>query len=175
MNKPLLSFFRVFMVWVLLLQLLVWWIDESTRLAFFIQSYLAEAAGYLGHFFLDNVSVIDNKLIHADTQRFVIVDHKCTALSLIATLWAAIFALQYRWSLKILMAISACILIQIENIIRIVHLFNEIKYPINQFELYHLYIWQLVNFVSALALFFLMNWLAEKYEARISTDQIKQR
>lgn len=164
--KPLLPFFWYFMAWTLFLQLAIWWLNQNTSIALFIQSCLAEIVGYFGNVVLDDMIVIENKLVHANSQRYVIVDDKCTGISLIATLWSAIFALQFRWILKIWMAMTSAVLIQFENIIRIAHLYNEIKYPINQFELYHLYIWQLINFITALAIFILIVWLANKYETR---------
>ena len=40
--------------------------------------------------------------------------------------------------------------LSIENVIRIAHLFFEIRLPNNNFEFYHLYVWQIVNFITGL-------------------------
>jgi len=161
-KEGIVPFFSRFIVWVALLQSVVWWFN-STNAAFVFQHGLAEFAGYIGHFFLENITVFENKLIYMDSLRFVVVDNKCTALSLIATLWSGIFALRFKWALKLGMAVGTAILIQLENTIRIIHLYHEIKHPINQFEYYHLYVWQGINFLTAVLVFILMYWVANQY------------
>ena len=72
------------------------------------------------------------------------------------------------------MAVSAIILIQFENIIRITHLFYEIKEPVNNFEIYHLYIWQLVNFLFALTVFYFLNHYVNKKEKSLVNNNNKK-
>ena len=54
------------------------------------------------------------------------------------------------------MSLIAIVAIQALNILRISHLFFEIKHPINHFEIYHLYVWQFINFVSSMGVFYLL-------------------
>lgn len=61
------------------------------------------------------------------------------------------------------MSIFTVLVIQTLNILRISHLFFEIKHPVNYFEIYHLYVWQLVNFIFAIGVFYLLyNYFCKK-------------
>jgi len=64
-KEGIVSFFSRFIVWVALLQSVVWWFN-STNAAFVFQHGLAEFAGYIGHLFLENITVFENKLIYMD-------------------------------------------------------------------------------------------------------------
>jgi exosortase/archaeosortase family protein len=158
-----------------ILQLLVWQFHQTPTLANYFQSSLADIVGNFYTFFSNKIIIDNNLLIHADTGRYVVVDSQCTGLSLIATFVAGIFSLGYSIKNKLIMVISAVILIQLENILRITHLFYEMKEPINNFEIYHLYIWQLVNFIFALALFYFLNhYINQKEKSFVKNNNKKQ-
>ncbi|PCI59084.1 MAG: hypothetical protein COB35_12220 [Gammaproteobacteria bacterium] len=155
-------FFYWFLLWTLLLQFIVWQIETTPSMANFIEHGLAQISGQLYNFYSQQWLVTDNKIIHSDSLRFVYVDRSCTGLSLIATLTAAFFSLSFSWSKKITMVIIAALLIQIENLIRITHLFHLVKQVDNDFDFYHLYIWQLTNFIVALLIFYALIWIYNK-------------
>ena len=69
---------------------------------------------------------------------------------LIASVSAVIMALNQPISNKIYMLIVVVLILHVENILRITHLMYEIKEENNDFDFYHLYIWQIINFVTAL-------------------------
>jgi len=156
------NFFYRFLLWTLLLQVIVWQIETTPYIANFIEHGLAQISGKLYNFYSQQWLVSGNKIIHSDSLRFVYVDRSCTGLSLIATLTAAIFSLSFSWSKKISMVIIAALLIQIENLIRITHLFHLVKQVDSNFDFYHLYIWQLVNFIVALFIFYALIWIYDK-------------
>lgn len=157
-NSKLKYFFPRFLLWTILLQTFVWQIGKTPWIINSIENNITEITASIISPFYSNTLVNNNKLIHDDSNRYVVVDKECTALALVATLIASIFSLPYSISKKLLMAFCATILIQIENVIRIVHLYYEVKQPINQFAFYHLYVWQIINFFSAIGIFFLLDW-----------------
>jgi len=156
--KSLTNFAKAFLLWTVVLQLIVWQFHQSPILASYFQSSLADVVGTLYTFISNEIIIDNNLLIHPETGRYVVIDSQCTGLALIATFWAGVFSLSYSIKNKIFMALIAVILIQLENLLRITRLFHEIKNPINNFEIYHLYIWQLINFIFALALFYFLSY-----------------
>jgi len=173
--KSLTHFAKAFLLWTVVLQFLVWQFHQTPALANVFQSTLADIVGNFYRLISNKIIVDNNLLIHSETGRYVVVDSQCTGLSLIATLLAGIFSLSHSIKYKLLMAISAIIFIQLENIIRITHLFHEIKDPINNFDIYHLYIWQLVNFIFALAIFYLLNhYINQKEKSLVKINNNKK-
>ncbi|MBL4942260.1 MAG: hypothetical protein JKY81_11425 [Colwellia sp.] len=158
-NKPLFRFFIFFIGLSIVLQFIVWRIHQHGFLAEIIQETLTMWVEQAYLIFSADITTQGNHLIHPDTKRYLVVDAQCTALSLIATLVAAILATPHKATTKIVMIILATILIQLENVVRIVHLFNEIRLPVNNFYLYHLYVWQFINFAYALVVFYLLHTL----------------
>jgi exosortase/archaeosortase family protein len=173
--KNLTDFAKAFLLWTVILQLTVWQFHQTPALASYFQNSLADIVGTFYRFFSNAIIIDNNLLIHEDTGRYVVVDTQCTGLSLIATFLAGVFALPYSIKNKSIMALSAVMLIQLENILRITHLFYEMKEPINNFEIYHLYIWQLVNFLFALALFYFLNhYINQKENSFVKNNNKKQ-
>ncbi|MBU2892509.1 hypothetical protein KO495_04125 [Colwellia sp. D2M02] len=166
-----LTFFVVFVLCSVLIQLTVWQIHQTPWLADSIQTALAYAAANLSQLFSRDVLLNENEIIHSLSQRYIVVDSQCTALSLIGTLLAAIIALPIKSisasassvtfsqivRIKGLIFFISAGFIQVLNIIRISHLFFEIKHPINNFEFYHLYVWQGINFVTVICIFYLIH------------------
>ena len=160
-KKPrhLLQFFVLFIGFSVLLQLLVWMIHQNDALTKLVQEGLTSWVEKIYLLFSEHISIQGNHLIHPESQRYLVVDSQCTALSLIATLIAAIWAMPHKAVTKLIMTILATVLIQIENIVRILHLFNEISQPDNHFDFYHLYVWQFINFAYALVILYYLHKL----------------
>jgi len=149
--KP--HFFYQFLFWTVLLQLLVWQIENTTVIENAIEHGIAKISGFIYNFYSSQWFVEGNKMIHSDSSRFILVNRACTALSLMATLIAAFFSLTLSWKKKVILAIFAVLLIQIVNIFRITHLFYVVRQVDNHFVFFHLYFWQFINFISALLIF----------------------
>jgi len=147
-------FFYRFLFWTLLLQIAVWQIETTTITINIIEHGLAKLSGFIYSFYSSQWLVDGNKIIHSDSLRFIYVDRSCTGLSLIATLTAAFLSLSLPWRKKLICVIVATLLIQIENTIRITHLFHLVKQVDNHFTFFHLYFWQLANFISAILIFY---------------------
>ena len=159
-------FFKRFILWAMLLQLIVFLISQAPEITDVIENTLAQWSSSLYRLAVGPMLTEGNRLIHLESGRYVIVDSQCTALSLSATLMAAMFSLPYQWRDKVFAAFLAVSLIQIENIIRITCLFYEVKQPVNNFHLFHLYIWQLINFIVALIIFYsLYNYLNKRLQS----------
>jgi len=156
-EKSLLQFFVLFLTLSIVLQFIVWRVHQHDMLATLIQETLTSWIEQAYLIFSNNITSQGNHLIHPETKRYLVVDAQCTALSLIATLVAAILATSHKITTKIVMIIIATILIQLENIVRIMHLFYEIRLPINNFYFYHLYVWQFINFAYALVVFYFLH------------------
>jgi exosortase/archaeosortase family protein len=145
------------------LQWLVWQIETTPPLINYIEHTLAQGVAFIYRFVSSQFIIVENKLIHSDSLRFIVVDRACTALSLTATLWAAFFALPVPLAKKITLAIVTVILLQIENSFRIAHLFYEVKQIDNNFDFFHLYFWQLINVIFAIFIFMSLSNRSLKY------------
>lgn len=156
-NSIILTFFARFIFALVVFQFIVLLIHTFLPLAEKIQHVLACIVSWL-YQYVDNVVIVDgNMLIHLHNGRYLVVDNECTGLMLVATVWAAIVAFEYEWRSKLTMMVIAFFVLQFENIIRIVHLLFEIKETNNNFEFYHLYFWQSVNFGLALLVLFALD------------------
>ncbi|WP_281560336.1 hypothetical protein [Thalassomonas sp. RHCl1] len=164
-NSLILSyFFPRFLAWVLILQLLVWQAGQLPVIAAAIEQAIATCAGEIYRLFFGDIVIAANRLSHEGSGAYVVVDQQCTALALVATVWAGIFSLSHRWQKKIMMALIAMVIIQLENAFRIMHLYYEIGKVVNQFEFYHLYFWQVINFLTAISVFFFLDKAFQKKE-----------
>ncbi len=155
-NNSLYTFFFKFLFYSAIFQLAVWQFHSHEFLSEFLSNFLAQLSREFSLLFTDNILINENKLIHPDTGRYITIDQQCSGLSLSGTLIAAFCSLSIKNSKKLLMSILAVLVIQTLNIIRISHLFFEIQYPVNHFEIYHLYVWQLVNFIFSIGIFYLL-------------------
>lgn len=158
------NFFICFLCWLSLLQICVIVIHSTPELSTSIETAIAELTRLTYSLIFEPIIRENNHIIHISSNRYLVVDHQCTALALCATLTAALLALPHKWTIRIAAAVIAVLLIQIENIIRIVFLMYEIKSPINNFDFYHLYIWQFINFCFALLVFYLCFKYTNHYE-----------
>lgn len=164
-NKIMLKqFFPRFLAWTLILQLLVWFAGRMSGTAAAIEQAIAAFVGLLYRLFVGDIFISTNRLIHEGSGAYVVVDQQCTALALVATVWAGIFSLSHVWKKKLMMAAIAVVIIQLENAFRIMHLYYEIGKVINRFEFYHLYFWQLINFLTALCVFFFLDKVFQNKE-----------
>jgi len=163
-NNSLYVFFIKFLLWSAIFQFAVWQLHHHAFLSDLLLNALAQLAEKFSSLFTDNILLDTNKLIHADTGRYIVIDSQCSGLSLIATLLAAFCSLTNKISEKLVMSLIAIVAIQTLNILRISHLFFEIKHPTNHFDIYHLYVWQLINFVFAMGLFYQLQLYFVKVE-----------
>ena len=148
--SPVLSFFPRFIVALTLLQCLVLAIHSSPTTSSIIQRIITQTVALIHAALGTSFTVNGNVLTHQPSLQYVIVDNECTGLMLLASVCAAIIGFA-RSALKTLKMITiAVIILSIENVIRIAHLFFEIRLPNNNFEFYHLYVWQIVNFITGL-------------------------
>jgi len=149
-------FFIKFLLWSAIFQFAVWQLHHHAFLSELLLNTLAQLSEKFCALFTHNILIDTNRLIHADTGRYIIIDQQCSGLSLIATLLAAFCSLPIKKRKILAMSLIAIVAIQALNIFRISHLFFEIKHPINHFEIYHLYVWQLINFVFSMGVFYLL-------------------
>jgi exosortase/archaeosortase family protein len=154
--SPILSFFPRFLIALIILQFMVFSIHSSADLSSLLQQLLTEAVAWLHGIFGTQLIVEGNVLMHQHTLQYVVVDNECTGLMLLASVCAAIIGLARTLQNTLKMLAIAVIILQTENIIRIAHLFFEIKQVDNSFEFYHLYFWQAVNFITALVVFIIL-------------------
>ncbi len=152
----LVSLFKRFIRWLIFLQLFVWVLEQNQQISFYIQHLLANAAGMVINFFSMPIIVSENQLIHPISGNFVIIDNACTGLSLFATIAALILSLNINSTKKFTKIILVIIALQLENLIRISHLYYLIEHDSTRhnFNLYHLYYWQFINFFYALGLIY---------------------
>ncbi|WP_339723532.1 hypothetical protein [uncultured Paraglaciecola sp.] len=114
---------------------------------------IANIVGTLLRFVDANVVIEYNQIWGGLTERYVVIDHQCTGFSLIATLSAILFVLPINWQKKITGVVIIIVFVQLENVVRISHLYYLVVNNSPSFDFYHLYLWQGVNFVYAIALF----------------------
>ncbi|GAA6206224.1 MULTISPECIES: archaeosortase/exosortase family protein [Thalassotalea] len=145
-----LKYFPRFLLYLIILQSIVYWVHRDLWLSQTIQHALSNSVAYLYQLIAEPIIVDGNLLKHTNSTRFLIVDNECTGLMLIASVSAVVLALNQPIYNKICMLIVAVLVLHVENILRIIHLMYEIKEENNDFDFYHLYIWQIINFVTAL-------------------------
>ena len=155
-SSPILSFFPRFIVALITLQFIVLAIHSSPEVSSVIQIVLTQMVAWVHEALGTSFTMNGNVLTHQDSLHYVIVDNECTGLMLLASVCAAIIGFSRSVLNTLKMIIIAVIILQVENVIRISHLFFEIQLPENNFEFYHLYFWQLVNFLTGLSVIFLL-------------------
>ncbi len=153
-QTPLLTFFPRFIFFIFISQTIVYFIHNSPQISQTIQFTITNNVAFIYQLFIEPVIVETNTLKHIGTQRFLIVDNECTGLMLIASVSSTIMAFNHSWPAKIKMLVVAVVVLYFQNITRICHLLFEIKAKNNDFDLYHLYIWQATNLITALLLIF---------------------
>lgn len=149
-NIKTLNFFKKFMLAIIVFQLSVYFLQSNRYFSQLIQNAITNAVGFIYNIIDPSIVINGNLLIHQSSPYFLIVDDSCTGLMLIATVCSAIFAFDHSWQVKIKMMVIAILILQGENIIRITHLLYVVKQEYNTFDMFHLYIWQTINFVTAL-------------------------
>jgi len=149
-NTPTLIFFWKFLVFVTLLQGVVYIIHNNPVLSQLIQFAITNIVAFVYEILAEPVIVDENTLRHIGTSRFLIVNDECTGLVLLASVCSVFMAFNYSWPAKLKMIVTVILLLQVENIIRITHLLFIFKKENNDFDIYHLYIWQVINFTTAL-------------------------
>ena len=155
-DSNLFTFFRTFLLFSLIFQSIVWYLNSVPEVAMLIQVTLTQLAGLFSSIFSNDLIIKGNMMIHQSSERFVVVDEQCTGLALTATLFAAVMALSMKKLNKVLALIAIFIALQAFNILRISHLFYEVKTISNNFDFYHLYVWQLLNFIFSLTIFYVL-------------------
>lgn len=148
------------------MQSLVFFIHYNAEMATLFQNSLTQIVASIYNNFFTPVAINNNRLIQSDTGQFLIVDNECTALMLSASVAAAIFATQYSFYLRMQSTLFSLKIIQSQNILRILHLVFESQTVDNSFDFYHLYFWQLINFLTALCvIFFADRYMKKKQDS----------
>ncbi|GAA6170466.1 hypothetical protein NBRC116592_01360 [Colwellia sp. KU-HH00111] len=152
----ILAFFPRFITALIGLQLAVLAIHSSGTLSAIVQSALTKIVAMIHTVLGSQLIVQDNMLIHQGSMNYVIVDNECTGLMLLASVCAAIIGFAKSIFNALKMIIIAVIILQTENIVRITHLVFVIEHTNENFDFYHLYFWQAVNFITGLAILFIL-------------------
>ncbi len=153
-----LRYFKFFVVWLLLFQVIALVGAKSAT----TQVLLANIVAFLSAYFDSSVMVENNQVINSISLRYIVINEECTGFSLIATLSALFFALPIRWFRKLMTFCCIFVLIEVENIARIMHLFYLVETQSPYFDFYHLYFWQGLNFIYALIIFFILLFFMKK-------------
>lgn len=149
-NTFALNFFLRFLVFIVLFQTIVYFIHHNQLLSYSIQLSITHSVAFVYQLIANPVIIDGNQLLHLDSPRFLIVDNECTGLMLFASVNAVIMSFKQSFVTQLKMLILAAVLLYCENILRITHLLFEVRKDNNNFEFYHLYVWQIINFLSAL-------------------------
>lgn len=136
---------------------------QNKSLALFVQYSLADWVANIYRCFFTGISVNGNVITIVNSERHLIIDNECTALMLSASVASAIFALNYSLLSRVFSIIISLLLIQCENMLRILHLIVEIQKPDNLFNFYHLYVWQGINFLTAVAVILITEHMMKRF------------
>ena len=142
--------FACFIIYFFLFQIVVWEIYESDLLRAALLNQIAKLAASLYAFFGKQPLLTDNILSHLDNGRYLIINPSCSGVQMTATLIAGLLAFRCK---KLYYYILTIIAVQVLNQLRIVHLFSLIHDDWDRFNFYHLYVWQIFNFIFACSFF----------------------
>jgi len=131
------------------------WLTQASDTVFVIafERLLAQTAALLLQLLSIPTEISANQLSDPTNSNFVTVDYSCTALEI--SLFIALFSLiclRSSWRNRILTLFFWVLFLQILNVLRISHLFYLKVYAPQLFDLFHLIIWQAVNFLILLLL-----------------------
>ena len=160
-----LRYFYRFLLSIVVSQSLVFFIHQHKGLSSFVQYSLADSVTDIYRYFFTGITVNGNVIV-VNSERYLIIDNECTALMLSASVASAIFALNYSLLSRICSIVLSLLLIQCENILRILHLIFEIQKPDNLFNFYHLYVWQGINFLTAVVVILMAEHLMRRLSAK---------
>ncbi len=160
-----LRYFYRFLLSIVVSQSLVFFIHQHKGLSSFVQYSLADWVTDIYRYFFTGITVNGNVIV-VNSERYLIIDNECTALMLSASVASAIFALNYSLLSRICSIVLSLLLIQCENILRILHLIFEIQKPDNLFNFYHLYVWQGINFLTAVVVILMAEHLMRRLSAK---------
>lgn len=104
---------------------------------------------------IQNVCRLDNFLLHSETGCYVHIDQSCSGLPMMFVILTGLWVYGSRKFHHYLIAV--CV-VQGLNVLRIVHLFYLVNIDFERFQLFHIYIWQGVNFIGAVSLFSFLLW-----------------
>ena len=149
-NTPTLIYFSKFLIFIILFQSTVFIVHSNIEASQMVQIAITNVVAYVYQLLADPVIIDGNTLKHVNSSRFLIVDNECTGLILLASVCAVVMAFNYSWQAKLKMIVMAILILQSENIIRITHLLFVLTKENSDFDIYHLYIWQVINFITAL-------------------------
>jgi exosortase/archaeosortase family protein len=144
-------------------QSLVFFIQQHKDFSSFVQYSLADWVANIYRYFFTEITVNGNIITIVNSERYLIIDNECTALMLSASVASAIFALNYSLLSRIFSIIISLLIIQCENMLRILHLIVEIQKPDNLFNFYHLYIWQGINFLTAVVVILIAEQMMKRF------------
>lgn len=147
------AFVKYFVFFFVVFQALAWWISSSIH----AQTAIANLVSWLYQLLGFQVLQQGNLLIDPVSGRYVIVDHQCTGFALIGTLSALWVSLPFSFKQKVCGVCLFVVLIQFENAIRIMHLYQLMSENNTWFNFYHFYLWQGVNFIYAIGVFYFVS------------------
>ena len=129
-------------------------------------SVLADVSGWLITLFDPNVAT-EGIVIRSLTNGFAVaIAPGCDGIEAVIILVAAVLAFPAPWKLKIAGVLIGFFAIQALNLVRIISLFYMGQYSQVAFEWFHLYLWQALIVLDALAVWLI--WL--RYLPRKSPD-----
>lgn len=167
-DKFALSFIARFGLFLIFFQTVVYVIHESAYLSSNLQVWLANLAAYAYNLFGEGAYVEGNAIYASGAANFVYVDNECTGLQLLATLISLVCTFRDDLKYKLLWIGIITMLLFSINIIRISHLFYVAVYSWDLFELFHIYIWQLSNFVVGLILIYTYHFFRNRAKIKVA-------
>lgn len=154
-NSVAIRFFSHFCVWLGLIYLLLAlpWV-QSTLPPLLMRSLVSISHSLYGQFDPGAVAV-GQYIVNPQNQAYLFIDHSCSGINACIGMIAILLAYRAPVSRKLAAAALALLIIQSINVVRISHLFYLIQVDRALFELFHLYIWQPVNLLLMITLFYL--------------------
>lgn len=167
-DKFALSFIARFGLFLIFFQAVVFAIHQSTYLSSNLQVLLANLAASVYNLIGEGAYVEGNAIYASGAANFVYVDNECTGLQLLATLISLVCAFKDDLKHKLLWIGIIAILLIVINIIRISHLFYIAVYSWDFFELFHIYVWQISNFIVGLALIYTYHFFRNRTQIKVA-------
>lgn len=167
-DKFALSFIARFGLFLIFFQTVVYFIHESSYLSSNLQVLLANLAANVYNLIGEGAYVEGNAIYATGAANFVYVDNECTGLQLLATLISLVCAFKDSPKHKLLWIGIVTTLLFIINIIRISHLFYVAVYSWDLFEIFHLYVWQLSNFVVGLVVIYSYHFFRNRAQNKVT-------
>jgi exosortase H (IPTLxxWG-CTERM-specific) len=161
MNPALVRFIAVYLITLLVgfgIEVLPW--VQNHLVKPYIHS-IAWTCGFLIRAFGGTVEVSGPILLNPDNHFSVAIRNGCSGLEVIIHLAAGVMAFQgVSWRQRLVGFCAGVLTILVLNEIRIISLFYIGQYSRSIFDLFHLYVWDLLIFIDSIVVYFLwIQWL----------------